>query len=434
MLTAGDRIGDWVVEEPLGEGGMGAVYRVHSALTARLQAALKVLKTTSEPEARARFVREAESLSTLSHPAIVRVMSFGEDPARGLPYLAMELVHGETLKTRLQRGPLTPAEAVTAFAPLASALEYAHASGIFHRDIKPANVVLCRDGSVKLVDFGIATSDGVDTLTTGGHLGTLPYLPPEVFRGEPASGQAIDVYGVGLMLYEALTGARPYAVPPGLTPAGIAAAIGKKKLEQQSFDVGDAFPEALRSAVLQATHPLPALRPSMPVLREAIDSLRATVSDRRGRKKQKAHAPVAPPPRQIVAKAEEHTTRIPDPPGPAFDEGARKKRPRRGGPSPRGLALAIGGAAVLLGLLALALAGARPQGRAGGRAGAAEDAARPPARRGVGERPRRAALRLGARGPLHHGLHARRRQVRPEGPGRRGRSRSRAASGWAAPR
>ena len=77
MLKAGDRIGDWVVEEPLGEGGMGAVYRVHSALTERLQAALKILKTTSEPEARARFIREAESLSTLSHPWIVRVMSFG---------------------------------------------------------------------------------------------------------------------------------------------------------------------------------------------------------------------------------------------------------------------------------------------------------------------------------------------------------------------
>jgi eukaryotic-like serine/threonine-protein kinase len=356
MLQAGDRIGDWVVEEPLGEGGMGAVYRVHSALTARLQAALKVLKTTSEPEDRARFVREAESLSTLSHPGIVRVMSFGEDPVRGLPYLAMELVHGETLKTRLQRGPLSPADAVTAFAPLASALEYAHASGIFHRDIKPANVVLCRDGSVKLVDFGIATTEGVDTLATGGHLGTLPYLPPEVFRGEPATGQAIDVYGVGLMLYEALTGARPFAVQPGLTPTGIAAAIGQKKLSQQSFDVGESFPEALRSAVLQATHPLPAMRPTMSVLREAIDSLRATVSDRRGRKKMKAHAPVVPPPPQIVARGEEHTTRIPDPPGPAVDEGARSKRSRREGPSARGLALAIGGAALLLGLLALALA------------------------------------------------------------------------------
>jgi serine/threonine-protein kinase len=360
VLRAGDRIGDWVVEEPLGEGGMGAVYRVHSALTDRLQAALKVLKTTSEPEARARFVREAESLSALSHPGIVRVMSFGEDPVRGLPYLAMELVHGETLKTRLQRGPLSPAQAVTAFAPLASALEYAHASGIFHRDVKPANVVLCRDGDVKLVDFGIATGDGADTLATAGHLGTLPYLPPEIFRGEPAGGEAIDVYGVGLMLYEALTGARPFATSPGLTPAAVAAAIGKRKLEQQSFDLGEAFPPALRSAVLEATHPLPGMRPSMGVLREAIDSLRPTVSERRGKKHKKKPAPAPPPapapgPPVIVARGVDHTMRVPDPPGPAVGETPRPRR-RRGGPTPRSLALAIGGAAVLLGLIALGLA------------------------------------------------------------------------------
>jgi formylglycine-generating enzyme required for sulfatase activity len=379
VLKAGDRIGDWVVEEPLGEGGMGAVYRVHSALTARLQAALKVLKTTSEPEARARFVREAESLSALSHPGIVRVMSFGEDPVRGLPYLAMELVHGETLKSRLLRGPLSPAEAVTAFAPLTGALEYAHGSGIFHRDIKPANVVLCRDGDVKLVDFGIATGDGVDTLTTGGHLGTLPYLPPEVFRGEPASGQAIDVYGVGLMLYEALTGARPFAVAPGLTAAAVAAAIGKRKLEQQSFDLGESFPPALRSAVLEATHPLPTMRPAMGVLREAIDSLRSTVSERRGRKARKHHAP--PPPRPpeppaIVARGVDHTMRVPDPPGPAIGEATRGHR-RRQGPTARSLALAIGGAAALLGIVAFALAS-----RGGHERGAA---AAPPAATGERE-------------------------------------------------
>ena len=109
VLNAGDRIGDWVVEEPLGEGGMGAVYRVHSALTERLQAALKILKTTSEPEARARFVREAESLSALSHPGIVRVMAFGEDPVRGLPYLAMELAD--------RRDPQEPPAARSARAP-----------------------------------------------------------------------------------------------------------------------------------------------------------------------------------------------------------------------------------------------------------------------------------------------------------------------------
>ena len=356
MLDPGDRIGDWVVEEPLGEGGMGAVYRVHSALTERLQAALKVLKTTSEPEARARFIREAESLSTLSHPGIVRVMAFGEDPARGLPYLAMELVFGETLKARLQRGPLSPAEAVSAFAPLASALEYAHASGIYHRDIKPSNVVLGPDGSVKLVDFGIATSEGMDTLTSGGHLGTLPYLPPEVFRGDPVEPKAIDVYGVGLMLYEALTGERPFAVQPGLSPAAISASIGAKKLVQQSFDLGEEFPPGLRAAVLQATHPLPSMRPEMRVIREAIDALRATLSERRGRKAA-AKAAVAHHPRPPAKpKIEDRTARVPDPPGPAFNEPPKPKVKRRDGPTPRTLALAIGGSALFLGLIALALA------------------------------------------------------------------------------
>lgn len=358
MLNAGDRIGDWVVEEPLGEGGMGAVYRVHSALTERLQAALKILKTKSEPESRARFVREAESLSALSHPAIVRVMAFGEDPVRDLPYLAMELAIGETLKSRLQRGPLSPAEAVTAFAPLASALEHAHASGIHHRDVKPANVVLCRDGSVKLVDFGIATNDDFDTLTTGEHLGTLPYLPPEIFRGERPDPRAIDVYGVGLMLYEALTGTRPFQVPPGLPPAAVAAAIGTRKLQQQSFDLGEGFPAALRGAVLQATHPLPAQRPTMRVLREAIDSLRAAISDRRGR--------VAPPlapvrkPDPRPPRVDEHTQRVPEPPGPAVDEGPQIRRARA---RARTMKMMAAGAAVLVmaGLVAALLARRRAE-------------------------------------------------------------------------
>jgi formylglycine-generating enzyme required for sulfatase activity len=361
LLSAGDRIGDWVVEESLGEGGMGAVYRVHSALTERLQAALKILKTRPDPEERARFVREAESLSALSHPGIVRVMAFGEDPTRGLPYLAMELAIGETLKQRLARGPLSPAEAVTAFAPLASALEHAHASGIYHRDVKPANVVLCRDGSVKLVDFGIATSDDWGDVDAGGHLGTLPYLPPEIFRGEQPSPEAIDVYGVGLMLYEALTGTRPFAVPPGLTPAQVAQAIGARKLEQQSFDLGENVPAALRGAVLQATHPLPAERPSMRVLREAIDSLRAAISDRRGR----AAAPLAPVRKASPAppKVEDRTMRVPEPPKPAVNEPIRPWRARRA--RTRKLAILAGIAVLVLAAIAIAIA-KRPRRDASG--------------------------------------------------------------------
>ena len=173
VLQSGERIGDWVVDAPLGEGGMGAVYRVHSALAERLTAALKVMKPTEEADGRDRFIREAEALSSLDHPAIVRVMGFGEDPLHGVLYLAMELVEGETLAARLERGPMGLDEALGVFVPLASALEHAHQAGIFHRDIKPSNIVLGRAGFVRLVDFGIALQrHGNDTITTM-HRGTL---------------------------------------------------------------------------------------------------------------------------------------------------------------------------------------------------------------------------------------------------------------------
>src|SRR6185295_17522589 len=133
MLRVGERIGDWIIEAPLGEGGMGAVYRVHSAMTERLVAALKVMKPTEEPDSRARFVREAEALSALRHPAVVRVMGFSEDPERELLYLVMELAVGETLRHRVSRGAMDLSEALATFVPLAQGLDHAHAAGIFHR-------------------------------------------------------------------------------------------------------------------------------------------------------------------------------------------------------------------------------------------------------------------------------------------------------------
>src|SRR5687768_2640837 len=202
VLKRGDRIGEWVVDSVLGEGGMGAVYRVHSALTQRLEAALKVMKPTLAEDARRRFVREAEALSALRHPAIVRVMGFSEDPSRNLLYLVMELAVGETLKDRLARGPMPLPEALATFVPLAAALDHAHEAGIFHRDLKPANVVLTTDGTPRLVDFGIAAGGAGHDLTGTGQMGTLAYLPPEVFRGEAADARSIDVYAFGLLLHE----------------------------------------------------------------------------------------------------------------------------------------------------------------------------------------------------------------------------------------
>jgi serine/threonine-protein kinase len=306
MLRAQERIGDWIIEAPLGEGGMGAVYRVHSALTQRLVAALKVMKPTAEPDARARFVREAEALSALRHPAVVRVMGFSEDAPRGLLYLVMELAVGETLRARVQRGAMPLPEALATFVPLAQGLDHAHSAGIFHRDLKPSNVILCEDGTPRLVDFGIAAALHTEPLTTTGQLGTLPYLPPEVFRGERADPAAIDVYAFGLLLHEALTGQRSFPVGAASTPAAAAAAIGVRKLQAPTVELPEGFPPRLRELVRRATAADPAARPTMRALREELES---AVERRTG-----AVAPgrLAPVP-SAVTVTDEATTRVPDP-------------------------------------------------------------------------------------------------------------------------
>lgn len=327
VLKRGERVGDWIIEATLGEGGMGAVYRVHSALTPRLSAALKVLKPTADAEARARFVREAETLSAVRHPAIVHVMGISEDPQRHLLYIVMELATGETLRHRIGRGALTVDEAVPIFTRLASALEHAHAAGVVHRDLKPANIVLCNDGSVRLVDFGIAATQSHEPITEGGHLGTISYVPPEVFRGEKTDPRLADVYSWGLVLHEALTGTRVFPIPAGMTPAAAAAAVGAKKLEQGSFDPGGAVPPRLRELVRGTTQPDPSRRPSMKEVRKTLVSLR----ERRGQPDMAERTPIpgSVPHPVAVPKVEERTTRVPEPAVQAVNEGSRAERVRR---------------------------------------------------------------------------------------------------------
>jgi len=318
VLRKGDRIGDWIVEAPLGEGGMGAVYRVHSALTRRLMAALKVMKPTAEPDARARFVREAEALAALRHPAVVRVMGFNEEPERGLLYLVMELAVGETLRARMARGPMALPEALATFVPLAQGLDHAHSVGIFHRDLKPSNVILSQDGTPRLVDFGIAAALEAEPLTTTGQLGTLAYLPPEIFRGARADPATIDVYAFGLLIYEALTGRRPFAVEPGLTPAAASAAVGVKKLQSTPAELPAEAPERLRELVRRATDSDPRTRPTMREMREGLESLverRAAVA----RESARLVAEAAP----AAAFDDEKTTRVPEPVTPS---GVRARR------------------------------------------------------------------------------------------------------------
>jgi serine/threonine protein kinase len=272
MLNQGDRVADWIVDALLGEGAMGAVYRVHSALSGRVEAALKVMKPSAEGDARALFFREAEALCALRHPAIVHVMGFTEDPARGLLCLVMELARGETLRERFGQGAMAMAEALQTFVPLASALDYAHDRGVFHRDLKPANVILCADGP-RLVDFGIAALAGEPALDSDVQMGTLAYLPPEVFRGHRVRPAAIDVYALGLLLHEALTGTRAFSAPHWMSGPHAARTIGDRKLHQGPFDPGPRFPGLLRDVILSATHPKPARRPRMRDVRASLESL-----------------------------------------------------------------------------------------------------------------------------------------------------------------
>jgi serine/threonine protein kinase len=330
-LQAGDRVADWIVDAPLGEGAMGAVYRVHSAFSERVEAALKVMKPTDEGDARGLFIREAEALSSLRHPAVVQVMGFHEDARRGLLCLMMELAEGDTLRERFQRGALDLAETLAVFVPLASALEHAHHLGIFHRDLKPANVVLCADGP-RLVDFGIALSTQGPFPAPETPMGTLAYLPPEVFRGEPSPPAARDVYALGLLLHEALTGQRAFAVPTGTSPVDAVRLVGDLKLDHGSFDPGPRFPLGVRQAVRHATAATPAQRPGMRELRSSLQSL----TDRRGVRDAASGPARGPVPR--AEPGEDATTRVPEP-----QPGRRWVLPLEGA----GIALAVAAAALL---------------------------------------------------------------------------------------
>jgi serine/threonine-protein kinase len=202
------------VHELLGRGGMGAVYRAeHLALGNTM--AVKVLRSSHGAHADLvrRFQREAVAASQIRHPGIVEVTDFGRTPD-GRFYLAMELVDGETLARRLARlGALPVPEALTLVRELAQALGAAHARGIYHRDIKPENVILTRDGSAKLADFGIARlAEGPrDARETAAGLifGTPHYMSPEQAAGQRQDGRS-DVYGLGVLLFELLSGAPPY--------------------------------------------------------------------------------------------------------------------------------------------------------------------------------------------------------------------------------
>jgi serine/threonine-protein kinase len=243
-LQPGDRLGPYRLVAPLGEGGMGIVFRADRATGG--VAALKVLRRelSGDETFRRRFEREGRIAAQLDHPHLVEVVDAGE--ANGLQYLASRFVEGETLADRLERdGPLPLRELIRLAAELGTGLDALHEAGLVHRDVKPSNVMLGPDGAA-LTDFGLARGLADSVLTAPGRVvGTLDYLAPEVIRGEPA-GPPADIYALGCLLYECVCGRPPFGSRPFAEAA--AAHLTEEPLDPCAArdDLPPAFWDALR--------------------------------------------------------------------------------------------------------------------------------------------------------------------------------------------
>lgn len=227
MLSAKSKLGPYEILAPLGAGGMGEVYRAHDTRLDR-DVAIKVLPASfsSDPERLRRFEQEARAAGTLNHPNTLAVYDSGTH--NGAPFLVTELLEGETLRGRLQSGPLPLRKAIEVAIQAAHGVAAAHEKGIIHRDLKPANIFLTAGGRVKILDFGLAkltqeeipgisetqspthTAEPITQTESGVVLGTVGYMSPEQVRGKPVDARS-DIFALGMILYEMLSGQRAFA-------------------------------------------------------------------------------------------------------------------------------------------------------------------------------------------------------------------------------
>ena len=205
----GERLGHYDVLERLGAGGMGVVYKARDTRLDRV-VAFKVLSDhlLADDDARERFLIEAKAAAALDHPNICAIHEVGETEDDRF-YIAMQYYEGETLRQRIDKGPIPLDEALDIATQVCHGLAIAADHGIIHRDIKPANIILTADGTVKIVDFGLAKYAGSGVTSTGTHVGTIAYMSPEQTRGDEVD-QRTDIWSIGVVLYEMLSGTRPF--------------------------------------------------------------------------------------------------------------------------------------------------------------------------------------------------------------------------------
>ena len=266
-MHAGTRLGPYEIVSHLGSGGMGEVYKARDTRLNR-DVALKVLPApfARDPDRMARLEQEARAAAALNAPGIVAVHDLGTDTTAGQPrmYVVMELLEGESLRARLDGGPIPPRKAAEYAAQTASALAVAHGRGIVHRDLKPENLFLTTDGRIKILDFGLAKemapaasaasmATGIGATAAGTVLGTVGYMAPEQVRGEAADARS-DIFALGATLYEMLAGRRAFS---GETAVETMNAILTQDPPDLSADVTAAIPGTLQAIIARCLEKRP---------------------------------------------------------------------------------------------------------------------------------------------------------------------------------
>lgn len=335
----GTQFGIYEIISPLGKGGMGSVYQARDTKKKRL-VALKILadEYSQDPEYRTRFTREAHAAAELQEPHIIPIHDWGE--IDGSLYIDMRLVRGATLRELIADGPLDPERAVHIIGQVATALDDAHKTGLFHRDVKPENIIVTGDTDFAyLLDFGIAERVGEDHITKAGMtVGSMAYMAPERLNGEPTAA-ASDIYALACVLYETLTGDRPFgtvsmqhllnahlsSAPPQPSRASSALAAfdpvitrGMAKEPDERYGTAGALARAAGRALTVA--------PASPIPADQLETMAGPV---------------------VLAATDVHTRAASSPP-PAADTAAQPPVPAATGPNWPMIGLGAAGVAALL--------------------------------------------------------------------------------------